>query len=41
MNKEPIISKFRVAGNMFQSSGFSFKVEEKETIFLKEIFNKL
>ena len=41
MNKDPIISKFRVAGNLFQSSGFSFKVKEKETIFLKEIFNKL
>jgi hypothetical protein len=26
---------------MFQSSGFSFKVKEKETLFLEEIYKKL
>ena len=41
MNKDPIVSKFRVPRNMFQSSGFSFKVKEKETLFLKELSKKL
>ena len=41
MNKEPIISKFPVPRQMFQSSGFSFKVKEIETLFLEEMYKKL
>ena len=36
MNKEPIVSKFRVPKGLFRSSGFSFKVRDEETKFLKE-----
>ena len=41
MNKEPIISKFPVPRQMFQSSRFSFKVKEIETLFLEEMYKKL
>ena len=41
MNKEPLISKFRVPKNLFRSSGFSFKVREEETKFLKETYKKI
>ena len=41
MNKEPIISKFRVPKNMFRSSGFSFKVKEVESMFLEASYKKL
>jgi hypothetical protein len=41
MNKEPIISKFRVPKNMFRSSGFSFKVKEFESMFLEASYKKL
>ena len=41
MNKEAIISKFSVPRQMFQSSGFSFKVKEKETLFLEEMYKQL
>ena len=41
MNKEPLISKFRVPKNLFRSSGFSFKVKEAESNFLENAYNKL
>ena len=41
MNKDPLISKFRVPKNLFKSSGFSFKVKEAESIFLEDAYNKL
>ena len=41
MNKAPVISKFKVPKGMFQSSGFSFRVKDKESLFLKESYKKL
>ena len=41
MNKEPLISRFKVPGGLFKSSGFSFKVKEAESEFLKNAYNKL
>ena len=40
MNKAPVVSKFIVPKGLFRSSGFSFKVRDEETKFLKEIYKK-
>lgn len=41
MNKDPVVAKFKVPKGMFQSSGFSFRVREKESLFLKALYKKL
>ena len=41
MNKAPVVSKFIVPKGLFRSSGFSFKVREEETKFLKETYKKI
>ena len=41
MNKAPVVSKFRVPKGLFRTSGFSFKVRDEETEFLKEIYKKI
>ncbi len=41
MSKDKLISKFKVPKNLFKSSGYSFKVKQEESLFLKAAYKKL
>ena len=41
MSKDKLISKFKVPKNLFKSPGYSFKVKQEESLFLKAAYKKL